>query len=256
MIVKIRKARASNWTGLKTFTGGYTRLVAEIDKRTGNVITGLTKEEAKEIEEELNYPAGTLAYNSPFWDEYQIRLMNAEGEFNLDLAEDRLKYLVLKPQKKVAKGLAELYTNANAEYVMYSDEDEAKEQNVKFDIEVESMVELGKLYSSLEDMRNVLTIYGQRADTISLDVAKSLLIKQVKLNPKKFLEIVKDPDFKSKIFIHDLTKVGILGKKGSAYTFDGEVIAYSLDDMINYSKKKENSNIILAMKSQLKEKKK
>lgn len=256
MIVKFRKAHQSNWTGLKSFNGGVTVLGAARDIRTGNIVTGLTSEEAIKIETELNYPHGTLAYNSPFWESYKIRIPNAIAEFDTDLMEDLLKYKVLAVQKKIATSLEEVNTNAYAEYVMYSDDEEARTQNIKFDVRVEAYSELAKLYSSLEDMRNVLSQYGKRADTISLDVAKSILVKEVELDPKRFLGIIKDPDFKNKIFISDLIKTSLLGKKGSAFTYDGEVISYSMEDMVNFLKKKENSNVVLAMKSQLKEKKK
>jgi len=128
MLVKVRKIKADPWANVRKYSGCSTKISIGLDSVTGEPKTGLTKAQEEKWEDALGYTKGTLSKNSDFWKEFFIPI---ELELKLD---DELPlhafYLhVLNQKKIVAKSIEAIKTNPHAEFVIFSEELEAKEEN-------------------------------------------------------------------------------------------------------------------------------
>jgi hypothetical protein len=252
MIIKVRKAKSDSWTGLKYYDKATTRISVGLDSKTGELKTGLTKEDEIELEKELGYLPGTLARSSEFWREFYIPI--GRDGLDLDTAEpmQRLYHKVLSAKKMVAKSLDELKTNSQAQFVMFNEVEEAKSANLSRKDKKNAFAKFAKMTAS--EMRETLLHYGEDAYNMDEEVVEDLLGTKMESNPTLFLTIVGDPDFGVKAFLQKLASTGILRKKNGQYIY-GEVILGTIDKAIEYLKnEKDNQEVIIGLKRQLQDK--
>ena len=117
MEVIVRLTKQNPWTGLLKWNNCFD-YVSSYWTRSGARYTGLTPEKARELEEKLRYPAGTLDPNSSFWDTYAIKIGKKDVIINTDTPEGELQYLFLKnnnsdepPPISIIKPSVKLYVN-------------------------------------------------------------------------------------------------------------------------------------------------
>jgi len=257
MIVKLRKIqKESFFKGLPNafyLSNGF--ITAVTDDRTGYLITGLTKDDEERLEKALNYPKGHLAYNSPFWDTFGVKLQEGQATLNDELPEDELKLKMLRVQKKVANGTAELKTKSNAQYVLLNDEVEAVQDNSKFKTKREAYKLFEEKFAkSVDDMKRVLLLYGKKAKTTSQDSIEAALTMEIEKDPQRFLDTVNGPNFKEKVFLSELLQAGILRKKGDLIFYGDGVWANSPEHFVEQIKLKKHSEQYLLWKEQLQSK--
>lgn len=255
MIVKVKKARGNGWLkGIKAYDGAITRIGLPLDKN-GNLVTGLTVEDERRLEKALFLDANTLNRNSPYWVTKTVDVpANQVLILDTETPEHELDYLILKAQKKVAKSITELNSGSGAfcEFVMFNDDDEAAKDNKRG----KSKRVAYALFDTLSpnEMREILMVYGRPADSSSNDVVESQLLKLLEEDALTFIAHANDPTKKTKVFILNLVKEGILAKKGPAfveYNTD-EIIAYSMEEMIKFLDSKANNGRLLQLKEALK----
>ena len=74
--------------------------------RSGNFYTGLTEEEAVDLEKRIGYAPGTLAPTSRFWATFSVKLTARELILHTENPYDELQYLFLRKHRRVVNGLS------------------------------------------------------------------------------------------------------------------------------------------------------
>jgi len=229
---------------------------AQLD-RTGLYKTGLTSEEEEKYEKELNLAKGTLNKRSSFWAELDIRLFNDKiTYFNIISPLDELKEKVIKNHSLIAPTELEIFKYPNAEFYIEDLEEKAKGEEISLNLEFEALQLL--METSIQEKRGILKVYSgaKGVDTFSETLVKTELMKKVKEDPKRFIEIMNDPDLKTRILIQELIELGKLTKKGTFYSYDGEVVGNSMDSLISFFKDLKNQSIRLIAEQSIKNNKK
>lgn len=253
MVIKFQRAKAHNWLGIKTYAQSTIKLGPALDQ-FGQPVTGLnSKAEEAEMEEKLGLDKGTLAKNSDFWTEFYVLVEDKTLEIDTEIPEHELWYKFLKAQKKVAKSKAELKTNASAQFVLFSDDEEAKIENKGHKNKANAYALANEM--SPADMRQVLLFYGKGGNSSSDEAVSNAIYQQVESNPVKFLEIIKDPSLKQKAFVLELVRYGVLTKRGTAYLFGEDTLGMDMEQMVEYLGKKDNQAMVKTLKDELKYKK-
>tara|TARA_R100000353_G_scaffold143960_1_gene103028 strand:+ start:96 stop:953 length:858 start_codon:yes stop_codon:yes gene_type:complete len=230
----------------------FERLTVQALKGSGVLNTGLTEEDERRLEDKMNMSPGTLSrYNKDYWTMFRIDVPKQGVVLNLAYPEDELKYLVLKAHQRVANSEMERFDSPFAEYVMTSQEQEAKVENKKSKLKRKAY----KVFSNMNttEMRDVLKVMGKRAgDDASVDFVESQLDKIVTDNPENFLSTVEDPTFKMRAFIDDCTSSRVLIKNGTKYQLPGgDTVGFTLEQTIEYLQNPDNQEVYLDLKGKM-----
>jgi len=230
----------------------FERLTVQAMKGSGVLNTGLTEEDERRLENKMHMSPGTLSkYNKDYWTMFRVDVAKDGVVLNLGLPEDELKYLVLKAHQRVANSEMERFDSPFAEYIMTSQEQEAKVENKKSKLKRKAY----KVFSNMNtaEMKDVLKVMGKRAgDDASVDFVESQLDKIVTDDPQNFLNTVEDPTFKMRAFIDDCISARVLVKNGTKYQLPGgDTVGYTLEQTIEYLKNPDNQEVYLDLKGKL-----
>ena len=230
----------------------FERLTVQAMKGTGVLNTGLTEEDERRLENKMNMSPGTLSrYNKDYWTMFKVDVPKEGTILDLAFPEDELKYMVLKAHQRVANSEMERFDSPFAEYVMTSEEQEAKVVNKKSKLKRKAY----KVFSNMSttEMKDVLKVMGKRAgDDASVDFVESQLDKIVTDDPQNFLTTVEDPTFAMRAFIDDCIASRVLVKNGTKYQLPGgDTVGYTLEQTIEYLKNPDNQEVYLDLKGKL-----
>ena len=230
----------------------FERLTVQATKGSGVLNTGLTEEDEVRLENKMNMSPGTLSrYNIDYWTMFKVDVSKEGTILDLAFPEDELKYMVLKAHQRVANSEMERFDSPFAEYVMTSEEQEAKVVNKKSKLKRKAY----KVFSNMSttEMKDVLKVMGKRAgDDASVDFVESQLDKIVTDNPQEFITTVEDPTFAMRAFIDDCIASRVLVKNGTKYQLPGgDVVGYTLEQTIEYLKNPDNQEVYLDLKGKL-----
>jgi hypothetical protein len=264
-IVKLKRVtRGVNW-GLKE-NGQYLpkysictdRWVPGLNAKTGVLNTGLSKEDEKYFEKELGLDEGKLSKSSKFWDDFDIIIPSEGLVLDTDSPSEDLKYRLLCADKFVAKNTSEAAITANIEYILTSDEDEAKSKNKVHRTKQDAWVTFAKL--SDKEISDTLSIMGQFvSEHSSSEINRDRLSEIVDKNPSKFLSVCGDALFKDKVLFMEMIRKGVIVRKVPTLGYDNVPLYYGeihlgngLTEAITFCKQKENQQVIIGMKKDLK----
>jgi len=230
----------------------FERLTVQATRGTGVLNTGLTEEDERRLEDKMNMSPGTLSrYNKDYWTMFRVDVAKEGTILDLAFPEDELKYLVLKAHQRVANSEMERFDSPFAEYVMTSEEQEAKVENKKSKLKRKAY----KVFSNMNttEMKDVLKVMGKRAgDDASVDFVESQLDKIVTDNPQAFITTVEDPTFKMRAFIDDCISLRVLVKSGTKYQLPGgDTVGYTLEQTIEYLQNPDNQEVYLDLKGKM-----
>ena len=211
----------------------FERLTVQAAKGTGILNTGMTEDDELRLETKMHMSPGTLSkYNRDYWATFKIDVPKEGVVLDLSNAEDEVKYFVLKAHQRVANSEMERFDTQFAEYVMTSDEQEAKVENQKYKLKRKAY----KVFSNMStsEMKDVLKVMGKRAgENASVDFVEAQLDKIVTDNPQEFLDTVDDPTFKMRAFIDDCLSSRVLVNNCTKYQLPGGyIVGYTLEQTI------------------------
>lgn len=262
---------SKNHDGLIMFSGTSTYYtVPELqDGKLVNFLKEVPVEKVDWIESELGLEKNTLNPNRQkdknFWRKDKAsRVKITKDGLTLDLNNpyDYIKYLVLKSNSEfIAPSWEKRFDKASYKFAIVGENEEVNQGSKKAEIMKDCWMQFGKIDESESKMKSLLTIY--KLDTKSPDRVPDKTTKEflrneigkiIETNPKKFLDIIKDPDFLLKSDIADAIKVGFLIKVGKAkYQFkDMSDETFSYEELITFLKDKTNSDRYLKLKSEIK----
>jgi hypothetical protein len=246
VIFQLKQIHSDPLIKMKKYDGAYTGIGPGLDKN-GKPATGLTEDRKYRIpagkkgagqiksvigtravmEKELDLPEGELKASSSFWDRYTIRVGAEPVDLDLSDPHDLLKYIVAMAQSNVANGFDEIDRNNKAEYVIYSEEQEAA-------VRVDSRKALKKAYKISENLDietkiNILAIYGIIANHTDINVIDDRIDDKVEENPEKFLALVNDDNLIERSMIVNALDKGILLIKDGKILHGEMVLGYDKD---------------------------
>ena len=269
-IYTLRKIHPDTWSGIRLYTNATEDIGPGIDDQ-GLPITGLTENSTvpnskgnteivkgtrELIEAAMGLEPGTLKKGtsikpSEFWLKYSIRIGQGDEKFDTSIPEEWLKVEFLKAQPQVAFGVKNI--KAKSEYVLYTQEEEAKNANESKKVKREAY----KLFESLtlQDKVELLEMNGIRAANLSADVVEDKLSDILEEFPAKFSAMVKDPARKDKAFIRKCLEKNILTMDGGAVMFNEVILGYDIESAAMKLLDPEEAKTKEALKLQLKESK-
>lgn len=238
--VTVKQIYADPLINLKKYSDAFNSIGPSLDKN-GFPVTGLTEDISvpgkapidkkvkgtrEAMEKMLDLPAGTLKQSSSYWNTYFVKIGNDALELDLMSNHDLLQYLFLCAQSNVAKGVKDIESNANHEYVISSEEQEAA-------VRVKGRQNLKDAYKLADDLDletkiNILAVYGEIADATNPNSIIDRIDDKIELDPKKFLDIAKDNNL---IYLSLITKAL---DKGVLIIKDGAVLHNEI--MLGHSK--------------------
>lgn len=250
MEVIVRMTKTNPWTGLIKWSNCFDYL-GSYWTRSGSRYTGLTKEQAKDLEERMGLGEGVLDPMSSYWDTFAIKIGKRDLTINTDTPEGELQYLFLKKHKRVADGVKKI--SPATDYVIIDSDLEATEANKINKIKREAYRAFDKL--NLEDMRKCLRLFGIKADTLSNEVVEAKLNEQIEKNPAKFMRIwVENPNKEINFVIEEALSKNIIRKNRASYYFGTDMIGNGIEDVIAYLKDKKNQDLYLTILNDIKSK--
>lgn len=250
MEVIVRMTKQNPWTGLIKWSNCFDYL-GSYWTRSGSRYTGLTKDEAKDLESKLGLNEGTLNPDSSYWDTYAIKVGKNDLIINTDRPEGELQYKFLKKHKRVADGFANV--KPSTDYVLINKEAEAEVANKANKIKRDAYRALDKL--TLEDMRKCLRLFGIKADTMSNELVEAKLTENIEKDPAKFIRIwVENPNKEINFIIEEALSKNIIRKNRATYYFGTDIIGNGIEDVIAYLNDKKNQDIKLAILNEVKSK--
>lgn len=258
-IIHIVPIKRSTWLpdghdGEFRYTNCAEFLAVQFNVKTRVHNTGLTKEEEEILEKELKMESGALsAYNSTYWSSYPAMIPVTKDGIMLDLAnpKDYIWYKNMLVHSEIANSESEKYDSPEYKYVMTSPEQEAKVKNEKGKIRREAYKVFGKL--STNDMKDALKLLGQRvAKDSSVDFIEGKLTEYVDENPGAFLDLMKDTNFKMKVFISNCIAVKAITKSGPKYMINGgDQIGIGIEQTIEYLQDPNNQDVYKNLKAKV-----
>ena len=211
----------------------------------GNYANLFTKEEKDYLEKVLGLPDNNLSvYNKVdnYLDKVKITIKK-EGIFlNLNDPEDYIKYkMILAYDDSIAPNISAINEKATYKFVVVRKNDEAKLSLKKLNTTQEAYKLYGKIEDDREQMIDFLMINNIKvaedttAEWLSAEVGK-LLVN----SPAKFVEILKDPSYKTRVLLGKALQKGEVTKRSNGYySKDGSALAEpnstpSLQSAIDY----------------------
>lgn len=224
----------------------------------GGYKTGLTREEEKNYEDALNLPKGTLRRdNKEFWGNVlNLSLPNDKAYyFVVNSPMDELKLKVILEHSGIANNELELLKNPTALFYIEDKEAKAKIEEISINYKMEASDAFAELTS--DEKAGYLKVMTNKKgiEDLSERIVKTELFKEMEKDPKKFLDLTKDPDINLRISIEEMMQAGTLTRKGSYYQFENEIIGNSVDAVIAFFKDLKNQSIKIAAEQVTKKKK-
>lgn len=240
MLVILRPITQRTWAPMKKYRNCYDYL-SPYPTRSGNTYTGLTREDEKRIGEILGL---NLAVSSDFWKTFFVRVGATDIFLETEDPMDELRYLFLKNHKRVKTSLFE--NKAGANYILINQEEEAKRENLFNKTKTDAIVEYKKM--SLTDMRKCLRLFGQSSENVGSELVENRMFTIISENPKMFMDKwVNNKDRELSVLIEEAVSKNVIRRNKNVYKYGSDVIAYSLEDAIDFIKDPKNQDIKLAM---------
>jgi len=262
----LRKVRTNTWSGIDRFSDTKEGIACNIDNQ-GLPITGLTEDTKvqndkghietvkgtrTQIEEALGVEPGylkrgTTIKHSDFWVQYAVILDFAEKRFDTNNPEDWLAVEFLKAQKQVAFGSSNI--TAYSEYLLYSPEDAAITANKSN----KGKREANKIFETLTlgDRKEVLEMFGMRAESLSADEVENKLYDSMEEFPAKFMLFVNDPTRKQQAFIRSCLDRKVLTLVNGDIMYNSTLISYDVQNAAIKLFSEEHATTLAAIKLQI-----
>lgn len=246
-----------NHDGAQIFSEAVHMLPPDRDQNTGLIKTGLTEQEARELEQEMGLKTSDLSPYSSYWNNHKIyaRIPKAGLELRLERsALDKLMFCYLRVKSNVSLSQTDALENPLSEYVMTSAEREAKDDSKKAQMKLKASKALSEM--SITQQIDFLKVFEEGKYKVSKsstpDFILATIFKIADEQPQAFLDMVDNPDLKMLSFVHDCIFAGHLRKSGSKYFIPGgDLIGNSIIDTVHNLQKPEYQEVYISLKAKL-----
>lgn len=232
------------------------------DIKSGNWIKCLTEDEQKYLEKELGV---NLSFNkdNKFWSKRHVHIKRTEELLRSGIAMDisnpdgYLDYKILSVQGYFAPSWEERNSKPmEYRFALTREGEQLSDDQREADIEQEASERFSKIKNNKEKLMDFLVRYGSKPDKDStIEFLRTQVWKLVSKFPTKFLEIVGDPDYETKIFLDKALRAGaikMIGRTTYALNYGkGDTIGSTLGLAISYLKDKANSTTLLEIQARI-----
>lgn len=215
--MKLEIIKKTNWAGVSKYTGTTDVISPALNGKTGEHITGLTKEDERYFETELGLKLGELKARSPFWETYSLVIPIGGIEINKDNVAfeqleptEQLLIKFLKAHPLVAPSYAQMFKDPKYRYVLIDEQEVAETKNKEREATSKAFSILHGL--SLEQVVGVLKVLGYQTESMNYASLYNAVGTLVEQDPKKFLEVVEDNLLAMKVLVVDAVNKGIFKK--------------------------------------------
>lgn len=225
-----------------------------------------SKEEQKWLEKQLDADLNIYKKKEDnYWFKHKVRLGKDERTLNLSNARDYVDYLILKANKLyIAPDGDSMMKRATYRYALVAEEFQVKSQVKSSDKKKKAYKEAARLEEKGKDfMLNFLKVYGHRASPESKsDFLVSQIDQIIETDIDGFLKIVDDKNYEYKLLIANAVEVGAVTKKGRLFYLPGgdplcgAGETPTIETVVNYILEPANSDILIALKARIADKKK
>jgi len=257
------KAKRSYQVPLKSISqGGGVKVILDdqrrvmIQKYHGKYPEGMTQKEF--FENELGVDLSTTTKGTDnFWRYSNLGRVTLTKEglsLNLNLTVDMLKYLILMSNTTlIAPSFEDRILKASYEFMIVDESKTVALEVSEAEDEAKAYVKYAEITRSKDATVGFIKSLGRTIPaTASSDWLKLEVLKVLKANPSKFLDIVNHPHFEGKIFVQEAVEAGaLLRKSKDRYTLDNGVELGDLTTTINYLNNPENQEVKMRVKARI-----
>lgn len=232
--------------------------------RNGQYANVLTNDEKRYLEKVLALPEDGLSiYNKTnnYWGTLKVRI-GKEGIPELDLSDpiSYIQYKILMSYDDiVCDNIENVDRKPTYKFVIVRTGDIQRQTNKKLDLTKEAYKLLGKLEDNREAMIDFLRVVSIKvADDTSTDWLNGEVGKYMLENTTKFVTLLKDPSYTTRVLLTKAIASGEVVKKGmNYYTKDGESLSEpntqsTLENVITYLESSVNQEYRLLLMSKVK----
>lgn len=239
------------------YTGAEMSLPVPRDSKRKALIEILNPDEREAFENLFNLPKGAMNFydvDNPYWAKYRVKITKEGKTLDLSSPTDFLEYRTLSANKSIiAPNWESRNKNGEYKFALVDEDEQIKSEATKAEISKTAWKYYGKLEDSVEDMQNVLRLYGKKTTSNKLEFLRGEISKLIETDMKEFIRIMEDPKLKMKIFIDTAVMRGILDRTStSGYALKGGVeIGRNIVEVIEFLESPRNQDIYLKIKAQV-----
>lgn len=193
-------------------------------QRSGGIANILNKEEKEYLESALGI---NLSVYGDFWTDYSVKLHKDNASNILDLSNpiEYISYKILSAYPDdIAPSWKERNDKVSYQFAITRPNEEVNETKLKLDVKKEAFKLFGKIEDDKEKLLGVLKLLTNQpiSTASSLDWLQGKVQQHVDENPNGFINVVRDPNFETKMLINKAVENKVILKTGNKYqTPDG-----------------------------------
>jgi len=199
-----------------------TKYVVPIN-RHGGLVNVLTNEEKAFYEKEL--PGTNLSIYGDFWYDQSVLLTKQDTLFDLSNMMDYLQIAILRANKQeIAHNYASRFDRAEYKFMIVEEGEVLKDDKKRYDSKKNAWKEYGRIEDQKDLLIGVLKLLENKpiSEDSALDWIQGKVEAHVDESPKKFLNVIKDPSFETRILINKAIDKKLIVRNGNKYaTIDG-----------------------------------
>jgi len=178
---------------------------------------------------------------------------NGDFEWASNL-EDFITFKWLENHPLVADSEQEMKSTPRKEFYIYDPVRQTQKDNIKVQKKKEAYIGLAELAENEEKMDILVRLLCEvNPDKLSKEAKENKLDEYIDKNPNKFVKYAEDPDLEVRAEIEQMVDAGIIRKQGNSYLYMDKTIGDSIAEAINFFKNERNSELVLDLKSKLKD---
>lgn len=195
-------------------------------KRSGGLANILNKAE-KETIEELTGKNLSIYSNEKFWGNFKVKLYKDDASNKLDLSNpmDFVKLRLLEScEDDVALSWAERHSKPTYQFVITRAEEITDAKKSRLDVKKDAFKAYGRIEDNRETLIGVLKLLTNKpiSSQSKLKWIQGQVEEYVDTEPKKFLSVIDDPNFETKVLLNKAVELKIVERNGNKYsTVDG-----------------------------------
>lgn len=224
-----KKGLAANVDDNHVIAGGMlekavVRYCAPLNQRNGSIKNVLTNAEKEYLEHVTNL---NLSVYGDFWVDHFVKLYKQDESNKIDLSHPfgYINYKILQHYPdEICLDWSKRNEKPTYKFCIVKEGDIDNEVKSKLDIKAEAFKLYGKIEDDKESLIGVLRLLSNKlvSENARPDWLQAQVQTHVDNNPHKFVALLKDPSFDTKVLINKAVERGVIIKKGDKYsTADG-----------------------------------